>query len=86
MFFSQNVGELEVPVLVMKGLDDAVIRTAPFFTNVKALWQNKLRQHEDDEVGGLRSGVGEGKPSALKRGCLLSNHFFVLIALLREID
>ena len=40
------LGDLEVPVAVMKGLDRSVIRTAPIFTNVKSLWQSHLKLHE----------------------------------------
>lgn len=31
---------------VMKGLDNAVIRTAPIFTNVRNLWHSHLKLHE----------------------------------------
>ena len=44
---NQKVGELEVPVSIMHGLENAIIRTAPFFTNAKALWQSHLRHHEE---------------------------------------
>lgn len=40
------LGDLEVPVAVMRGLDSSVIRTAPIFTNVRQLWQSHLRLHE----------------------------------------
>mmetsp|Transcript_14469 Transcript_14469/g.31389 ORF Transcript_14469/g.31389 Transcript_14469/m.31389 type:complete len:1906 (-) Transcript_14469:1211-6928(-) len=42
----QKLGDLEVPVAVMQGLDKSVIRTAPIFTNVKNLWQSFLQLHE----------------------------------------
>ncbi|GFR45654.1 hypothetical protein Agub_g7065 [Astrephomene gubernaculifera] len=42
----RNLGDLEVPVAVLKGLDRSVIRTAPIFTNVKNLWQGHLKLHE----------------------------------------
>lgn len=40
------LGDLEVPVAVIKGLDQSVIRTAPIFTNVRNLWQSHLKLHE----------------------------------------
>jgi hypothetical protein len=40
------LGDLEVPVAVMRGLDSSVIRTAPIFTNVRNLWQSHLKLHE----------------------------------------
>ncbi len=40
------LGDLEVPVAVMRGLDKSVIRTAPIFTNVRNLWQSHLKLHE----------------------------------------
>ncbi len=42
----QKVGDLEVPVQVIDAMQNSVIRTAPFFTNVKALWNSHLRLHE----------------------------------------
>ncbi|PNW77392.1 hypothetical protein CHLRE_10g434600v5 [Chlamydomonas reinhardtii] len=42
----RHLGDLEVPVAVLKGLDRSVIRTAPIFTNVKNLWQGHLKLHE----------------------------------------
>eukprot|EP00798_Chlamydomonas_sp_ICE-L_P028268 gene28270-31373_t len=41
-----QLGELEVPVNVMKGLEGGIIRTAPIFTNVQHLWQSHFKGHE----------------------------------------
>ncbi|MEW5316534.1 MAG: hypothetical protein WDW38_007902 [Sanguina aurantia] len=42
----RHLADLEVPVAVLKGIDESVIRTAPIFTNVKSLWQGHLKLHE----------------------------------------
>lgn len=42
----QKIGELEVPVEVMTDVDQSIIRTAPFFTNVRELWKSHLKLHQ----------------------------------------
>ncbi|KAG1680624.1 hypothetical protein FOA52_015073 [Chlamydomonas sp. UWO 241] len=47
----QKVGELEVPVNVIRGIDQSVIRTAPYFTNVRELWRSYSEAQSETSAG-----------------------------------